>query len=177
MLNSEFTPNFNHKKFEIFHILNNSARYERREKYTFHEMINKDKKYIYNMYSKNPLFKGIISDLFKSSKGVPYYNQIFKNAFKKNFSNILKIIENSKNKDSPFSKTMKNNKINDIELLKRKKILLQPKSLLKKNNSFLFNSSLINASSEKINESLNKNLNNSANIKLHKIKIKPLHNK
>ena len=78
---------------------------------------------------------------------------------------------------------MKNNKINDIELLKRKKnnlgkkILLQPKSLLKKNNSFLFNSSLINASSEKINESLNKNLNNSANIKLHKIKIKPLHNK
>ena len=181
MLNSEFTPNFNHKKFEIFHILNNSARYERREKYTFHEMINKDKKYIYNMYSKNPLFKGIISDLFKSSKGVPYYNLIFKNAFKKNFSNILKIIENSKNKDSPFSKTMKNNKINDIELLKRKKnnlgkkILLQPKSLLKKNNSFLFNSSLINASSEKINESLNKNLNNSANIKLHKIKIKPLH--
>ena len=185
MFNSNLTPNFGNNDFDLFNKLNYSARYDRREKYTFHEMIRKDKKYIFNMYAKNSLFSGIVPKLFTSSKGIPFYNQMIKRAFKKGnyLTDIIEKISKSYNKNNETSsliKQVRKNKLNEIELLKNKKniiekkFIINQKSLIKKNNSFILkpNTNIFNINNDKSNE----NLNNSANIKLHKIKIKPLYN-
>ena len=189
MFNSYFTPTSIKTKVDVFNELNKSIKILKRQKYSFHDMIKKEKSYIYNMLAKNAYFKGIIPRLYKGSKGVPYFNNIFKNALRKRiyFGDILDKINNNQNfneSDMNQPKTQRITKhynLDEVELLKRKKIKLEnklklfPKPLIRKNHSFILKSIKINRSQEKSEEVQNSN-NKCLNLKLHKIKIKPFEN-
>ena len=189
MFNSYFTPTSIKTKVDVFNELNKSIKILKRQKYSFHDMIKKEKSYIYNMLAKNAYFKGIIPRLYKGSKGVPYFNNIFKNALRKRiyFGDILDKINNNQNfneSDMNQPKTQRITKhynLDEVELLKRKKIKLEnklklfPKPLIRKNHSFILKSIKINRFPEKSEEVQNSN-NKCLNLKLHKIKIKPFDN-
>ena len=189
MFNSYFTPTSIKTKVDVFNELNKSIKILKRQKYSFHDMIKKEKSYIYNMLAKNAYFKGIVPRLYKGAKGVPYFNNIFKNALRKRiyFGDILDKINNNQNfneNDMNQPKTQRITKhynLDELELLKRKKIKLEnklklfPKPLIRKNHSFILKSIKINRSPEKSEEVQNSN-NKCLNLKLHKIKIKPFDN-
>ena len=133
MFNSYFTPTSIKTKVDVFNELNKSIKILKRQKYSFHDMIKKEKSYIYNMLAKNAYFKGIVPRLYKGSKGVPYFNNIFKNALRKRiyFGDILDKINNNQNfneNDMNQPKTQRITKhynLDELELLKRKKIKLE----------------------------------------------------
>ena len=184
MLNNYLTPTAKKDNFNLFDQLNRSVKILKREKYTFHDLIKKEKNDILKMYYKDFYFKAMISDLNKSQKGVAFYNAMFRKAMSKQnyIMNIINRIRMKKNlnKENLTLKKTKNYELEEVELMKRKKINIEKKykllknPLLVKNNSFITNSPRINDSLEKPEGDI---FNKSLNMKLYKIKIKHFNNK
>ena len=190
MFNNYYTPTSLKGSFDLFHRLTKRLRFPKKEKLSFHDEITKNKDSLFNIYIEHPCFKSIIPKLFTSDRGVPFYNNIFKNALKKrNFlTNIIEQIKSKKDKQTILNENQpltqrkqKNYELEDLEIMKKRKLKfenrlkLYPKPLLKKNNSFLIKSSKINNPFNQMQAKTN-SVNSSATIRLHRIKIKPLDN-
>ena len=186
MNNANFTPltdrnKNNHNIFE--HLLNNSSESDKCEKKnwqkSFHEIIEMDKKILINLYSNKPLFKEILPQIKKSSRGTPFYHSIIKKDIKKTnfFKDILNKIEelntekNKRRKTNLYKKKQINFNINELEKIKNKKIKfirndsLRQSSLTNRNNSYINRKISINESPNNI---INKNNNDHNNIKIYK---------
>ena len=188
MFNSYFTPSSVNSNVNVFNELNQSLKIVRRQKYSFHDIIKKEKSYIFNMFAKNACFKGIVPRLYKGTKGVPYFNNIFKNALmKRNFLvdmidkiNFPNVDEQDFNQPQT-QRIAKHYKLDEVEIMTRKKtqlekkLKLRPMPLIRKNHSFILKSIKINRTLEKSEEAKKSN-NKCLNLKLHKIKIKPFDN-
>ena len=185
MFNRYYTPNAASSKFDLFNHLNKSLKILKRERHSFHDMISKEKSFIYNMFEKNLYFKGVLPRVFHGSKGLKFRNSFSKNAIRNvNYlKNVTDKLSGSNLDQSDISKhetqtVSKQNKLNEINLMKRKrkqlenKLKLHPKPLLKKNNSFIIKPFKIKDFLEKTEEKKNSE-NQSLDFKIHKLKIKP----
>ena len=177
MINSFSTPTSLKSKFNYLNQLSNSLRLKRREKYSLHDLILKEKKEIFNMVAKDPNFKEETHKLIPINKSPDFYRNIFVNAVKNGnyLLNIIEDIQAKKNRIKTPLTQRQENKNTNIEIIKRKKLnwenkykLLQ-KQLIKKNNSFLNKSIKFNESLDKQEEKKKYN-NNSRNFKYYKMK-------
>ena len=177
MINSFSTPTSLKSKFNYLNQLSNSLRLKRREKYSLHDLILKEKKEIFNMLAKDPNFKEETHKLIPINKSPDFYRNIFVNAVKNGnyLLNIIEDIQAKKNRIKTPLTQRQENKNTNIEIIKRKKLnwenkykLLQ-KQLIKKSNSFLNKSIKFNESLDKQEEKKKYNYN-SRNIKYYKMK-------
>ena len=177
MINSFSTPTSLKSKFNYLNQLSNSLRLKRREKYSLHDLILKEKKEIFNMVAKDPNFKEETHKLIPINKSPDFYRNIFVNAVKNGnyLLNIIEDIQAKKNRIKTPLTQRQENKNTNIEIIKRKKLnwenkykLLQ-KQLIKKSNSFLNKSIKFNESLDKQEEKKNFN-DNSRNLKYYKMK-------
>ena len=177
MINSFSTPTSLKSKFNYLNQLSNSLRLKRREKYSLHDLILKEKKEIFNMLAKDPNFKEETHKLIPINKSPDFYRNIFVNAVKNGnyLLNIIEDIQAKKNRIKTPLTQRQENKNTNIEIIKRKKLnwenkykLLQ-KQLIKKSNSFLNQSIKFNESLDKQEEKKKYNYN-SRNIKYYKMK-------
>ena len=177
MINSFSTPTSLKSKFNYLNQLSNSLRLKRREKYSLHDLILKEKKEIFNMLAKDPNFKEETHKLIPINKSPDFYSNIFVNAVKNGnyLLNIIEDIQAKKNRIKTPLTQRQENKNTNIEIIKRKKLnwenkykLLQ-KQLIKKSNSFLNKSIKFNESLDKQEEKKKYNYN-SRNIKYYKMK-------
>ena len=177
MINSFSTPTSLKSKFNYLNQLSNSLRLKRREKYSLHDLILKEKKEIFNMVAKDPNFKEETHKLIPINKSPDFYRNIFVNAVKNGnyLLNIIEDIQAKKNRIKTPLTQRQENKNTNIEIIKRKKLnwenkykLLQ-KQLIKKSNSFLNKSIKFNESLDKQEEKKKYN-NNSRNFKYYKMK-------
>ena len=177
MINSFSTPTSLKSKFNYLNQLSNSLRLKRREKYSLHDLILKEKKEIFNMVAKDPNFKEETHKLIPINKSPDFYRNIFVNAVKNGnyLLNIIEDIQAKKNRIKTPLTQRQENKNTNIEIIKRKKLnwenkykLLQ-KQLIKKSNSFLNKSIKFNESLDKQEEKKKYNYN-SRNFKYYKMK-------
>lgn len=177
MINSFSTPTSLKSKFNYLNQLSNSLRLKRREKYSLHDLILKEKKEIFNMLAKDPNFKEETHKLIPINKSPDFYRNIFVNAVKNGnyLLNIIEDIQAKKNRIKTPLTQRQENKNTNIEIIKRKKLnwenkykLLQ-KQLIKKSNSFLNKSIKFNESLDKQEEKKKYNYN-SRNFKYYKMK-------
>ena len=177
MINSFSTPTSLKSKFNYLNQLSNSLRLKRREKYSLHDLILKEKKEIFNMLAKDPNFKEETHKLIPINKSPDFYRNIFVNAVKNGnyLLNIIEDIQAKKNRIKTPLTQRQENKNTNIEIIKRKKLnwenkykLLQ-KQLIKKSNSFLNKSIKFNEYLDKQEEKKKYNYN-SRNIKYYKMK-------
>ena len=177
MINSFSTPTSLKSKFNYLNQLSNSLRLKRREKYSLHDLILKEKKEIFNMLAKDPNFKEETHKLIPINKSPDFYSKIFVNAVKNGnyLLNIIEDIQAKKNRIKTPLTQRQENKNTNIEIIKRKKLnwenkykLLQ-KQLIKKSNSFLNKSIKFNESLDKQEEKKKYN-SNSRNFKYYKMK-------
>ena len=177
MINSFSTPTSLKSKFNYLNQLSNSLRLKRREKYSLHDLILKEKKEIFNMLAKDPNFKEETHKLIPINKSPDFYRNIFVNAVKNGnyLLNIIEDIQAKKNRIKTPLTQRQENKNTNIEIIKRKKLnwenkykLLQ-KQLIKKSNSFLNQSIKFNESLDKQEEKKKYNYN-SRNFKYYKMK-------
>ena len=177
MINSFSTPTSLKSKFNYLNQLSNSLRLKRREKYSLHDLILKEKKEIFNMLAKDPNFKEEIHKLIPINKSPDFYRNIFVNAVKNGnyLLNIIEDIQAKKNRIKTPLTQRQENKNTNIEIIKRKKLnwenkykLLQ-KQLIKKSNSFLNKSIKFNECLDKQEEKKKYNYN-SRNFKYYKMK-------
>ena len=177
MINSFSTPTSLKSKFNYLNQLSNSLRLKRREKYSLHDLILKEKKEIFNMLAKDPNFKEETHKLIPINKSPDFYSNIFVNAVKNGnyLLNIIEDIQAKKNRIKTPLTQRQENKNTNIEIIKRKKLnwenkykLLQ-KQLIKKSNSFLNKSIKFNESLDKQEEKKKYNYN-SRNFKYYKMK-------
>ena len=175
--NSFSTPTSLKSKFNYLNQLSNSLRLKRREKYSLHDLILKEKKEIFNMLAKDPNFKEETHKLIPINKSPDFYRNIFVNAVKNGnyLLNIIEDIQAKKNRIKTPLTQRQENKNTNIEIIKRKKLnwenkykLLQ-KQLIKKSNSFLNKSIKFNESLDKQEEKKKYNYN-SRNFKYYKMK-------
>ena len=177
MINSFSTPTSLKSKFNYLNQLSNSLRLKRREKYSLHDLILKEKKEIFNMLAKDPNFKEETHKLIPINKSPDFYRNIFVNAVKNGnyLLNIIEDIQAKKNRIKTPLTQRQENKNTNIEIIKRKKLnwenkykLLQ-KQLIKKSNSFLNKSIKFNEYLDKQEEKKKYNYN-SRNFKYYKMK-------
>ena len=177
MINSFSTPTSLKSKFNYLNQLSNSLRLKRREKYSLHDLILKEKKEIFNMVAKDPNFKEETHKLIPINKSPDFYRNIFVNAVKNGnyLLNIIEDIQAKKNRIKTPLTQRQENKNTNIEIIKRKKLNLEnkykllQKQLIKKSNSFLNKSIKFNESLDKQEEKKKYN-NNSRNFKYYKMK-------
>lgn len=188
MINNTFSTTPKTSQFYLFHSLNKSLKMPKKIDNAFHDSIKKEKEQIYNMYAEAPDFKRILPKLHHGQKGVAFYNNMFKKVFKKkNFlTNIIDQIKSGKMKDKnliqPIAHRIRKKyyELDEVDIVRKQKLALEkrlklhPEPIIKKNNSFLIKPFKINDFIDTLKE--NKNYTNSVNLKLHKIKIKPLNN-
>ena len=179
MINSYSTPTFLKSKYNYLNQLSNSLRLKRKEKYSLHDLIQKEKKEIFNMLAKDPNFKEETHNLIPFNKSSDFYSRIFVNAVKSGnyLLNIIENIQTKKNRIKTPVTQKKEDKNQKLEIMKRKKLnwggkykLLQ-KQLIRKNNSFLNKPIKFNESLDKPEEKKNIN-DNSRNFKYFKMKPK-----
>lgn len=185
MLKSYFTPNSSSSKFDLFNHLNKSLKILKREGRSFIDLIDKEKSQIYNMFEKDAYFKGILPRIFHYSKGLKLSKSFSKRAIRN--INYLKSITDkindnniSQNDITKLESQSVSNQINlgGTELTKRKKKLFENKlklyqnPIIKKNNSFILKPFKIKSYFEKSEEKNNSD-NQSLNLKILKLKIKP----
>ena len=137
MLNNP-TPNFDNIKF-LDDILKKS-REEEKEKPSnkFHQIIERDKKFILNLYRSHSTYKDTINNMEKESKGIFYYRRMVKGSLK-NKSSFIKIILQSiekvnqdKKKTQPKKRKLKFNFCKpQIDIIKKRKIELENRNQLK----------------------------------------------
>ena len=177
MINSFSTPTSLKSKFNYLNQLSNSLRLKRREKYSLHDLILKEKKEIFNMLAKDPNFKEETHKLIPINKSPDFYRNIFVNAVKNGnyLLNIIEDIQAKKNRIKTPLTQRQENKNTNIEIIKRKKLNLEnkykllQKQLIKKSNSFLNKSIKFNESLDKQEEKKKYNYN-SRNFKYYKMK-------
>ena len=177
MINSFSTPTSLKSKFNYLNQLSNSLRLKRREKYSLHDLILKEKKEIFNMVAKDPNFKEETHKLIPINKSPDFYRNIFVNAVKNGnyLLNIIEDIQAKKNRIKTPLTQRQENKNTNIEIIKRKKLNLEnkykllQKQLIKKSNSFLNKSIKFNESLDKQEEKKKYNYN-SRNFKYYKMK-------
>lgn len=177
MINSFSTPTSLKSKFNYLNQLSNSLRLKRREKYSLHDLILKEKKEIFNMLAKDPNFKEETHKLIPINKSPDFYSNIFVNAVKNGnyLLNIIEDIQAKKNRIKTPLTQRQENKNTNIEIIKRKKLNLEnkykllQKQLIKKSNSFLNKSIKFNESLDKQEEKKKYNYN-SRNFKYYKMK-------
>ena len=176
MLNSYSTPTSLKSRFNLLNQLSNTLRLKRREKYSLHDLILKEKKEVFNMLAKDPNFKEEIHKLVPVNQTPDFYSKIFVNAVKNGnyLLNIIEDIQTKKNRKKTPLTQRQENKNQEIEIMKRKKFKWENKykllqnQLIKKSNSFLNKPIKFNESSEKPEEK--KNYDNSRNLKYYKMK-------
>ncbi len=89
MINEKYIPLTDRNKNNIFEnfLLNKSVNSEEQEKKkvqkSFHEIIQKNKDTLLKLYSDIPVFKEILPQIKKSSKGTPFYHSLIKKDIKK----------------------------------------------------------------------------------------------
>jgi len=185
MLKSYFTPNSSSSKFDLFNHLNKSLKILKREGRSFIDLIDKEKSQIYNMFEKDAYFKGILPRIFHYSKGLKLSKSFSKRSIRN--INYLKSITDKIN-DNNISKNdiiklesqsvSNQNNLGGAELMKRKtklfenKLKLYQNPIIKKNNSFILKPFKIKSYFEKSEEKNNSD-NQSLNLKILKLKIKP----
>lgn len=183
MINRKCSSFIYRKKSNIFeNLLNNSSKSEKEnienEQQSLHEIIQKDKDLLFNIYSQKPFFKEILPylkyqphselNIQKNTQNPNYFEKLMKNMEKTNKININKF------------KQYINHKSNKIEKIKRKKfkfdknLLLKRPSYMKRKYSILINkSNSLNESTKNIHKmNMSNNINNYSFDKSKKIKIK-----
>ena len=181
MLNNYSTPTSLKSRYNLLNQLSDKLKLKKAEKYSLHDIIQKEKNEIYNMLAKDPNFKESTQKLLPVNKNPEFYNKMFVNEVKKGnyLLNIIEEIRKKKNRKRISFTKKEVNKDDELEILKRKKLkweneykLIQS-PLIKKNNSFLNKPIKFNESLDKTEEKQNYN-DSSRNFKYYK--IKPLKN-
>ena len=126
------------------------------QSYKFHQIIEKDKKFILNYYRKLPYFKDSMDELEKESRGNFYYRRMVKNGLK-NKSSFIKVILQSIKKVNqqkkihfkpkklknlykvPLIEIVKNEKKQIVERNKIKELENQKINILKRQYSSRYN--------------------------------------
>ena len=177
MLNNYSTPTSLKSRYNLLNTLSDKLKLKKAEKYSLHDLIQKEKSEVYNMIAKDPNFKESTQKLIPVNKNPDFYNKICVNVFKKgnNLLNIIEEIRRKKNKKRISFTKREVNKEDELEILKRKKLkweneykLIQ-NPLIKKNNSFLNKPIKFNESLDKTEEKQNYN-DSSRNFKYYKVK-------
>ena len=124
MINSFSTPTSLKSKFNYLNQLSNSLRLKRKEKYSLHDLIQKEKKEIFNMLAKDPNFKEETHNLIPFNKSSDFYSRIFVNAVKSGnyLLNIIENIQTKKNRIKTPVTQKKEDKNQKLEIMKRKKL-------------------------------------------------------
>lgn len=183
MINRKCTSFTYRKKNNIFeNLLNNSNKSEKEniknEQQSLHEIIQKDKDMLFNIYSQKPFFKEILPHLkYQPDSELNHQNDTQNpNYFEKLMKNIEKTNKINIKKFKPYI----NHKSHNIEKIKRKKfkfdknLLLKRPSYMKRNYSILLNKShSTNESTKNIHKiNISNIINNYSFDKSKKIKIK-----
>ena len=177
MLNNYSTPTSLKSRYNLLNTLSDKLKLKKAEKYSLHDLIQKEKSEVYNMIAKDPNFKESTQKLIPVNKNPDFYNKICVNDFKKGnyLLNIIEEIRRKKNKKRISFTKREVNKEDELEILKRKKLkweneykLIQ-NPLIKKNNSFLNKPIKFNESLDKTEEKQNYN-DSSRNFKYYKVK-------
>lgn len=136
--------------------------YKEKPNNKFHQLIERDKKFILNLFRNNSFYKDSMYGLEKESKGIFYYNRLIKNI--KNKSSFLKILLQTierinRTQKKPLEKKRKlklNYSKPQLELMKHKKMEIEQRNKLKlfeKDKSKLFENRIFSS----LHSSRNKN--------------------